>query len=429
MSTLEKLIEVVKQDSEKALGCTEPVAVGYCANVCNSYLGAGENEKIESVEVRTSKNIFKNGKAVYIPVVKETGLDLAAALGIFAPTVDDGFMVFDKIDDEVIKKAKELLKSGKLTVKHIPTKENVYVDVKIKTKNKEAIAVVSHAHTNISEVKVDGEVVYRNEEEIVAKDDDDKIDIKSLSFKELREIVEGAPEHTFDFTLEGIEVNFKASEQGLNEKGKLGATLKGLKEKGILADNFVTKARIMTAAAADMRMTGGDCPIVTSGGSGNQGIGVILPIAIVADEEGIDKDRLGRALFFAHIINRYVKEYSGKLSGICGCAIGAAVGASAAITWMLGGTDEQIAGAPTNIYANLTGMVCDGAKESCSMKLSTSAEEAILAAYLAVNGMISKESVGVVGATIEDTISNIGRLSREGFKDVDNVMLDIIEAY
>lgn len=427
MKTLDKLIEIVKQDSDKALGCTEPVAVGYCANVCSSYIDTGA--KIESVEVRTSQNIFKNGKAVYIPVVKETGLDLAAALGMFAPTVDDGYMVFDKIDDEVIRKAKELLQAGLVTVKHIPTVENVYVDVKIKTEDHEAMAVVSQAHTNISEVKVDGEVVYRNEPRIEEKDDEDDIDVKKLSFKELRELVEGAPEHTFDFTLEGIDVNFKASKEGLKENGKLGSTLQGLKEKGILPDNFVTKARIMTASAADMRMTGGDCPIVTSGGSGNQGIGVILPIAIVAEEEGIDRDRLGRALFFAHIINRYVKEYAGKLSGICGCAIGAAVGASAAIAWMLGGTDEQIAGAPINIYANLTGMVCDGAKESCSMKLSTSAEEAIIAAYLAVNGMISKENVGVVGATIEETISNIGRLSREGFKDVDNVMLDIIEKY
>ena len=428
MNKLEKLIEIVKQDSGQALGCTEPVAVGYCANVCSSYIDAGE--KIESVEVRTSKNIFKNGKAVYIPVVKETGLGLAAALGIFAPTVDDGFMVFDKIDDEVIKKAKELLASGKVTVKHIPTKENVYVDIKIKTDKHEVFTVVSQGHTHVSEIKVDDKVVYRDEPKVETNEkSDDDFEVKNLSFKELREIVEAAPEHTFDFCLDGIEINFKASEEGLKEKGKLGSTLKELRDRGVLTDNFVTKARIMTAAAADMRMTGGDCPIVTSGGSGNQGIGVILPIAIVADEEGIGRDKLSRALFFAHIINRYVKEYAGKLSGICGCAIGAAVGASAAIAWMLGGTDEQIAGAPTNVYANLTGMVCDGAKESCSMKLSTSAEEAILSAYLAVNGMISKENVGVVGATIEGTISNIGRLSREGFKDVDNVMLDIIEKY
>ena len=427
MKTLDKLIEIVKQDSDKALGCTEPVAVGYCANVCSSYIDTGA--KIESVEVRTSQNIYKNGKAVYIPVVKETGLDLAAALGIFAPTVDDGFMVFDKIDDEVIRKAKELLASGKLTVKHIPTKENVYVDVTIKTDKHEAIAVVSQGHTHVSEVKVDDEVVYRDEPKAATSEEADDFEVKNLSFKELREIVEAAPAQTFDFCLEGIEINFKASEEGLKEKGKLGSTLKELMERGVLPDNFVTKARIMTAAAADMRMTGGDCPIVTSGGSGNQGIGVILPISIVAEEDGIDRDKLGRAIFFAHIINRYVKEYAGKLSGICGCAIGAAIGASAAIAWMLGGTDEQIAGAPTNVYANLTGMVCDGAKESCSMKLSTSAEEAIIAAYLAVNGMISKENVGVVGATIEETISNIGRLSREGFKDVDNVMLDIIEKY
>ena len=182
----------------------------------------------------------------------------------------------------------------------------------------------------------------------------------------------------------------------------------------------------MTAAAADLRMLGGDCPIMTSGGSGNQGIGVILPIAIVAKQENISDERLSKALFFAHAINRYVKEFSGKLSEICGCAIGAAIGATAGITWMIGGDDEQIAGACSNIFANLTGVICYGAKESCSMKLSTSAEELIVSAYLAVNGVISEKNVGILGETIEDTIKNIGKLSHGTFDKVADLMLEII---
>lgn len=427
MDTLKKLIDIVKADSKEALGCTEPVAVGYCANVCSSYIKNLEN--LESVEVRTSRNIYKNGKAVYIPVVKETGLELAAALGIYAETVDDGYMVFDKVNDEVITKAKRLIEEKKISLKYIPTSEDIYVDVKIKTDKDVAETVISHGHTHVSEVKLNKEVIYRDDFKTEMDENSKDFDLKTLSFKELREIVENAEKGTFLFTLKGVKVNFKAANEGLKEKGKLGFTLSELKEKGILEDNFITNARIMTAAAADMRMTGGDCPIVTSGGSGNQGIGVILPIAIVAEKEGVDEEKLSKALFFAHIINRYVKEYSGKLSGICGCAIGAAIGASAGIAWMLGGTDEEIAGAATNVFANLTGMICDGAKESCSMKLSTSAEEAIISSYLAVSGMISKEKVGVIGDTIESTIKNIGRLSREGFSDVDNVMLDIIDHY
>lgn len=148
---------------------------------------------------------------------------------------------------------------------------------------------------------------------------------------------------------------------------------------------------------------------------------------MVAQKENLDEDSLARALFFAHIINRYVKEYSGKLSGLCGCAIGAAIGASAGITFMLGGSEEEIAGACTNIFANLTGMVCDGAKESCSMKLSTSAEESIIAAYLALNGVVTDANVGIVGASIEETIANIGKLSHQGFSKADEVMLEIID--
>lgn len=195
----------------------------------------------------------------------------------------------------------------------------------------------------------------------------------------------------------------------------------------MLPNNFITDTRILTAAAADMRMGGGTLPIMTSGGSGNQGIGITIPVYIVAKEENLDNDTLARGLFFAHVVNRYVKEYSGKLSGICGCAIGAGIGASAAIAFMLGGDEEQISGACINIYANLTGMLCDGAKESCSIKLSTSSEEAILAAYLSLNGMITNSDVGIVGDSVEDTILNIGRLSHEGFSKVDDLMLEIIE--
>lgn len=420
---LESLIQIVKEDSNEALGCTEPVAVAYCANV------AGENidkDSIQKVDVVVSKNIFKNGKAVMIPNTGSFGLDLAAGVGILAPKSDDAYMVFSQVDESILEKAKKLMAEGKINVSYKKDLPDIYVEITATSNDDSITAVITGSHTHISKIIKNGKVILEIEYKKEKSSDD--FDIKKLSFEEIRKLIDQTNAKEFFFTLTGIDVNKKASEEGLKgTSSNLGKTLNELKQKGILTDSAVTDARIYTAAAADMRMSGGKCPIVTSGGSGNQGIGVILPIAIVAENEGISRDDLAKSLFYAHLINRYVKEYSGKLSGICGCAIGAAIGATAGITWMLGGTDEQISGACSNIYANLTGVICDGAKESCSMKLSTTAAESVVAAYLSLNGVISKANVGVLGNTIEQTIANIGKLSHEAFSEVDDVMLDIIE--
>lgn len=231
------------------------------------------------------------------------------------------------------------------------------------------------------------------------------------------------------FIEDGIKMNEYASEEGLKSKDGLsiGKTLKNLMEEGSLKMDSSSKARLLTAAAADMRMGGGTCPIMTSGGSGNQGLGVIIPIKVVYDTENLEREKLIRSVFFAHLINVYVKAYSGKLSGMCGCAIGAGIGSSAGITYMLGGNLEEIEGSASNMFANLAGMLCDGAKDTCSLKLSTSAGEAVISSYLALEGVIVKPNVGIIGDSIEKTIQNIGDLSKKAFKGVDSFMLEIID--
>ena len=166
---------------------------------------------------------------------------------------------------------------------------------------------------------------------------------------------------------------------------------------------------------------------MTSGGSGNQGLGVILPIYLVSQKENIDEEKTLRAIFLAHLINKYVKVYSGKLSGMCGCAIGAGVGVCAGMTYMLGGTNEQIKGACNNLLANLTGIICDGAKDNCSLKLSVCASEAVVSSYLALNGVIVRNKVGIISDSVENTIKNVGILSNQGFKYSDDILLELIK--
>ncbi|MDD2447900.1 MAG: L-serine ammonia-lyase, iron-sulfur-dependent, subunit alpha [Tissierellia bacterium] len=415
-------IDIVKEDSNPALGCTEPVAVAFASATAAQYITGN----ILNIKVVTSKSIYKNGKSVFIPKTNSRGLDLATALGVVAGDPKDEFMVLKNIDDSKIAHAKEMVEKGIVSVEFTDNSPSIYVYVMITTVKETVEVYLRHSHIHIDQVLVNGSVVY---EDIFENGNGTAMDfIKDITLKELREVCENIPLDEIDFVRDGIEMNLKAAKEGLNTDLGLGigSTLNRLHTNGKLNIDVFTKARLLTASACDMRMGGGECPIMTSGGSGNQGIGVIVPIAVVAEYENIEEEKLIRAIFFAHLINRYVKMFTGKLSSICGCAMAAGVGASAAITWMLGGDDEKIAGSCNNMLANLTGMICDGAKDTCAFKLSTSAEEAVLSAYLAMEGVIPEKNVGIVGESIEDTIKNLGYLCEEGLDHADSAIINII---
>ena len=416
------LVDIVREDSKPALGCTEPAAVAFAGAFAKKYITG----KIENIRVITSKNIFKNGKSVIIPRAGGKGLDLAAALGVTGGYADDGLMVLKHINKQDIQSAKDMVTSGMVTATYIEASPSIYVNIVLRTDKETVELELRDGHTYVEWVKVNGNVVYHIP---FKKSQGTSYEfLKDLSIKELRQICEAIPIEKIQFVTDGIDMNKNASLAGLKSESGLniGSALMKLNSQGKLNMDVFTKARVLTAAACDMRMGGGEYPIMTSGGSGNQGIGVILPIKVVAEYENIGKEKLIRAVFFAHIINRYVKIYTGKLSSICGCAIAAGVGAAAAITWMLGGDDEKIEGSCQNILANLTGMICDGAKDTCSFKLSTSAEEAVLDAYLAMEGVIAEKNVGVVGSSIEDTIKNMGFLCKRGLDHTDAAILEII---
>lgn len=418
----ELLIDIVKEDSSPALGCTEPVAVAFASAFAKKYTTGA----IKDVRVTTSKSIFKNGKSVMIPKANGRGLDLAAALGVVGGNADYGFMVLKDVDEDEIENAKIMVKEGISTVNFTEVSPSIYVNIVLTTENEVVELDLRNGHTHVEWVKSNGSLVYEN---LIKDNKETSYEfLKNISLKEIRQICEEIPLDEIKFVKDGIEMNKTAAYEGLkSDLGlKIGSTLTRLNAEGRLNIDVFTKARILTAAACDMRMGGGVCPIMTSGGSGNQGIAVILPISVVADFENIEEDKLIRSVFFAHVINRYVKMYTGKLSSICGCAIAAGVGASAAITWMLGGDDEKIAGSSSNMLANLMGMICDGAKDTCSFKLSTSAEEAVLNAYLAMEGVMPEKNVGVIGDSIEDTIKNLGYLCEEGLDHADSAIINII---
>lgn len=416
------LLKVVKENSAPALGCTEPVAVAYAAAVANKYFRGD----VSTIKILVSKNIYKNGKSVIVPGTGESGLALAGSLGFVGGNSDRGFMVLKDINEDYVKSAKSLLRDNKVNIGVKEGTPDIYIDFIVKGKEEIVETVVQDGHTNLIKVSINNKDIYNKSMSNEKSSSNDFL--KELNFKMMRKITEEIDLKDIDFIKYGIEQNMKAAEEGLmhNYGLGIGISLKTLEEDGLLKVDVARKSRIMTAAAADMRMGGGNCEIITSGGSGNQGIGVTLPIMIVAKELNVDENRMVRAAFFGNIVNCYIKAFAGKLSGMCGCSIGAGIGATVGITWMLNGSDKQIEGACNNMFANISGMICDGAKDTCSLKLSTSAEESVLSAFLALKGTIANPGIGIVGQNIEETIKNIGYLSRKAFTIVDDVLIDII---
>ncbi|MBD5642629.1 serine dehydratase subunit alpha family protein [Clostridium botulinum] len=418
----ERLLELIKDETKPAIGCTEPVAVAFTVATGKKYM-QGE---ILKIDLKVSKNILKNGKSVTIPNTEVCGLDIAGALGKICGDPEEGLFVFRNVNNEYLDKAKEMIKNKVVTLNPIEDTDPVFVEATLKGEKDEVIVILRRGHTNIEKVIVNGKIAFEKDNKN-KKDNKDCDFIKELSLKDIRQITEDISIEKLDFIMDGIEMNKEAAKEGLKrQKGlTLGSSLLKLQEEGKIGKDSATIARILTAAGSDLRMGGGMCPIMTSGGSGNQGLCVILPINVVAEDIKAPKERLQRAVFFGHAVNNFVKKYTGKLSAICGCAIAAGIGATAGIAWLLGGKDKEIEGAILNMLANLTGMVCDGAKGSCAIKLSTSASEAVISAYLALNDIIVPNNTGIIGNTVEDTINNLGMLCKDGFYKADDVMLSI----
>ncbi len=415
------IIMLLKSQVTPALGCTEPIAVALAAAKAREELGRIP----DSVVISVSPNIFKNSLGVYIPGTEEMGIHLAAALGIIAGVSDLKLQVLQDINSKDITLAKELVRTERVKVFPLADREGLYIKVDA---DHVCEVIIEGKHDHIASVIVNGQQVISLNQEIDRHSADFIEAFSSLKLSRLREITEAIEGEKLAFIKNGIEMNMSIAAAGLKQKHGLGLgpALKALTGRGIISNDVSNKTRMLTASAADARMSGVKMPVMTSGGSGNQGIGAILPVVLAAEHYGIDGEKLIKAVTFSHLLNIYIKQYTGKLSAVCGCAISAGAGAAAAVAWMLGGSDEQISGAVKNIIGNLFGMICDGAKASCSFKLSTASSEAILAAMLALNDIVISGRDGIIFETAEETITHMGEICVKGMRAADQTILDIM---
>ena len=419
------LKEVLKHEVYPALGCTEPTGVAYVASVAAKELGNGE---FQSLVITVDPGVYKNGLAVTVPNTNgERGNLIAGVLGALIKQPELKMEIMKGSNEDLIRQAKSIIQEKRARIVCDNSKTDLYIEIQLETKNGSARVVDESAHTNIVLIEKNGETIFRKNRD---QEPDEALQyrmvLKELKIQDLLDLAENIDNEDYAYLKRGIEMNLTVSEAGRKLK-KVGHYLADLMEKGYLADDVFSSSKTMAASAADARMAGMNYPVMSSGASGNQGVVAILVPYNVGTYFHIEEKKIIQSIALSHMLNSYIKCYTGDLTPVCGCAIAAGVGAAAAIVFQQKGKDiEKISLAINNLISDLGGMFCDGAKGGCALKVVSSTDSAIRSAYMALNGHGITSIEGFVGRTAEETIQNLSRISEIGMAKVDDTMIEIM---
>lgn len=417
----EKIISLVKNEVVPAVGCTEPMAVSLCVAKATELL-CKEPEKID---VMLSVNILKNAMGVGIPGTGMIGLPIAVALGALIGKSEYGLEVLKDVDDEAVERGKAFMNENRISIGlKEGISEKLYIEVLVKNGSDKAKAVISGGHTNFVLLVHNDDTVYeaRHAAEDEADDDDGW-----LTLSKVYEFATTSPLKEIDFICQAKVLNEKAAEESLkgNYGHMLGKTLSQPLGKGIFGDTIFSHVISATACACDARMAGAPIPVMSNSGSGNQGICATLPVVKFAEENHNTEEELTRALMLSHLTAIYIKQSLGRLSALCGCVV-ASTGSACGITYLMGGGYDQITFAVKNMAANLTGMICDGAKPSCALKLASGVSTAVLSAMLAVQQKCVTSVEGIIDDDVDRSIHNLTRIGKDAMDETDRCVLEIM---
>ena len=421
----EQMLELLRKDVVPALGCTEPVCVALCAANAGKLLEGN----IEAIEVFTNAGIYKNGMSAGIPNCSKVGLEWAAALGAFLKNPEKSLELLADVNEEILAQAEALVEAGKVPVKVDETAKSLYVKCILRSKNEEVICIIQNAHTNIVHLSRNGEVLLEKETTTTVTGDDALVNILlKMSIADIRKLVVTATEEELEFMLDGVAMNESLAKYSETREVGVGIAKNLRKEinAGLLTNDLANKIVLQVASAAESRLDGCPLPTMSSSGAGTKGLVVILPVSETAKVIGASKLQTVQSLAFAHLVNRYINGYVGKLSPMCSCVMCSSTAASAGITWLLGGNDEQIAYAIRNMCGTVTGMLCDGGKVGCALKVSTGSFAALMSAIHAVNNVALRVSDGICAETAEQCIKNMARVGNQGMKATDAEILAIM---
>lgn len=424
ITTSEKkaILELMHRQVVPAIGCTEPIAVALCVAKAAEMLG----KVPEQINVRLSANIFKNAMGVGIPGTGMIGLPIAIALGAIAGKPELQLEVLRDCKRDDVEKGKEYIGEGRIniTLEH-DDPDKLYINVVCRADGKETEARIKSAHTHFVYLR-NGDDVVLNVEACAEQTEKEAEDIK-LTLGKVYEFASTVELDDIRFILEAKKLNEAAAEAGMTENygHELGKTLCSPLGHGIMGESIFSRILAATSSACDARMAGAMIPVMSNSGSGNQGICTTMPVVVFAKENHNTEEELIRALVMSNLTAIYIKQNLGALSALCGCVV-ASTGSSCGITYLMGGSYEQISFAVKNMIANLTGMICDGAKPSCALKLTTGVSTAVLSAMLAMQHRYVTSVEGIIDDDVDQSIRNLTAIGSKGMNDTDRFVLDIM---
>ncbi|MFB2854105.1 L-cysteine desulfidase family protein [Aeromonas allosaccharophila] len=424
----QQYLQIIQQVVKPALGCTEPIAAAYAAAVAARQLGCEPRR----LEVAVSDNLYKNSMGVYVPGTGKIGLAIAAAAGAIGGNADAGLEVLAAIEPEQVITAQGLIDAGNVQVSRTAAPEFIFCRVTVygsddKGEEHSAEVTLCGGHTRIVEQRRDGEVTFTADQSQSGATGSicDGVDISIAAIYEFATQVEF---EQIKFILKASELNGKLSAEGMNNPYglEIGRTMQQNIDAGLIGEDVMNRIVMMTAAASDARMGGATLPAMSNFGSGNQGIAATIPVMVIAERFAASEEQLARALIMSHLGAIYIKSHYPPLSAFCGNTVTSAA-ASMAMVYLAGGSFEQSCFAIQNVLSDSAGMVCDGAKASCAMKVSTSSGAAVRGFLMALNSH-SVSGQGIVAGNVDQTIRNVGQMVKEGMSATDTTIIDIMSA-
>ena len=420
------MLELLHEQVVPAIGCTEPMAVALCVARATELLSAkadaaGPRIVPERIELHLSANILKNAMGVGIPGTGGMiGLPIAVAMGAIGGKSCLGLEVLRDCTDAVLASAKQYIQEDHISI-NLETEDTdkLYIHARVSAQGCEAEAVIKGGHTHfVSASDVSAEP---------AKECCECDELKCLTLRKVYDFATTMPLADIDFILEAKRLNEAAADEGLRENygHQLGKTMCSPLGRGIMGDSIFAKVLSVTSCACDARMAGAMIPVMSNSGSGNQGICATMPVVVFARENHNTDEELIRALTLSHLTAIYIKQSLGCLSALCGCVV-ASTGSSVGITYLMGGTYEQIVHSVKNMIANLTGMICDGAKPSCALKLTTGVGTAVMSAMLAIQHKFVTSAEGIIDDDVDRSIHNLTSIGSRGMDETDRFVLDIM---
>ena len=404
----EKILAIMDREMVVALGCTDPVAISYAAAAARKLAPAGS---IRKINIKLSKSIMKSAASVKIPGTSTNGVKMAAVLGALFGNSDKKLEVLEGINDDNVQIARKFMAENECNVSEVENDILLYLEVELFTEADVAKTILIDDYSNWVYAELNGKVIF---DKSVKRETSDIENIEpELSLTEIWDFINNADiEKDFELVKKAILLNKAICTEGLDHDYglKVGKTLKSRMTHRDRIEDIYSYAVALTAAGADARMAGSPMAVMSNSGSGNQGITATMPVVATAEILGLDEEIKIRAVALSHLITIYAKEYFGRISALCGANI-AGMGASCGVAYLFGGGLREMKSAIQNMAGNVTGMFCDGAKAGCALKVSTSVQAAMQAAYLAVDGIEINESDGIIEHDVEDTLKNIGKMS------------------